>query len=205
MGVRQKLHRILSPLPGHNNRRHPSRDSRTSGCVCMSRMIGRISHENITCGDADLTRGIMGSTAPSNALAAGTGLCRSPSNGDRKPPCSCVGRCHAGGGRFAPTPSKPKRSSTFPRANKRPKDKRRWKRNSCICSCLRPSLQLQTELRGTKDAKHPRNPGDSVNRSLDDKRKRKNYQGTSDPSTTVPTPGKILRFPSVGSSILTSW
>ena len=37
-------------------------------------MIASISHENNTCGDADLTLGIIGSTVPSNALAAGTGL-----------------------------------------------------------------------------------------------------------------------------------
>lgn len=63
----------LEPSPGPNNRHHPSRNSRTLGCACRSRMIATISQENTIPGDADLTLGITGSTAPSDALVAGTG------------------------------------------------------------------------------------------------------------------------------------
>lgn len=113
--------------------------------------------------------------------------CRSPSNRDRKPLCSS---------------SKPKRSSRFPRANERPKDKRCWTRNSCTFSFLCPSLQLQTELCGTKDAMRPSNPGDSVNWPLDDKRTRKTSRGTSDPNANTPALGKSPHFPTIGSPIL---
>lgn len=88
VGVREKLHPILSPpshLPGQNNRHHPGRDSRTSGCVCISRMTASISHGNTTCGDVDLTLGIIGSTDPSDALAAGTGLSYPSKRGSQTP------------------------------------------------------------------------------------------------------------------------
>lgn len=121
--------------------------------------------------------------------------CRSPSNRDRKPPCSCL-RCCAGGGRLALTSSKPKSSSRLPRANKRPKDKR------CCSYFSSLSFASATELRGTKDATRPSNPGGSVNWPSDDKGTRKTSRRTGGPNATLPAPGKGLCFPGAGSSIL---